>query len=171
MIRVPIPESSEFCTYSGDPSSTLRDQVRFWTQDTDPSFWLLTDWEYDYLIEYNTTNTNNDPMWVAAVACTVIASKFTREVSVSADGVSVDVGSLQRKYLDLAASLREAFDETHGDLALPTLALPSSWAQDVTIAPLLFGIGMGDNFEAGLQDYGWRRLGLERYANNPETEF
>jgi hypothetical protein len=103
----------------------------------------------------------------------VIASKFTREVSVSADGVSVDVGSLQRKYLDLAASLRDAFDETNGNVELPTLALPmATWARDWSSPPLLFGIGMSDNFEAGLQDYGWRRLGLSPIpSDRVEEEF
>jgi len=154
-----IPESSANCSYSGDPSTSLRDQVRFWTQDTDADFWILTDWEYDYLIEYTFQNTNDHPIWIASVACTVIASKFAREVSVSADGVNVDVGSLQRKYLDLASSLREAYDEEHGDMDLPTASVPmGDQTYDPSIPPLLFGIGMSDNFAAGLQDYGWRRL-------------
>ena len=166
-----IPESNELCTYSGDPSASLRDEVRFWCQDTDSDFWLMTDWEYDYLIEFTSVQTNNHPMWIASVACTVIASKFTREVSVSADGVSVDVGSLQRKYLDLSSSLREQYDEEHGNMDLPTdgQAL-GTYSYDPNIPPLLFGIGMGDNFEAGLQDYGWRRLYTSRSSGSPETE-
>jgi hypothetical protein len=167
-----IPESSTLCSYSGDPSSTLRDQVRFWCQDTDENFWILTDWEYDYLIEFTAENTNTDPVWIASVACGVIASKFTREVTVSADGVSVDVGSLQRKYMDLAVALRDQYDEQHGDLSLPTADLPTNaYTNDPTIPPLLFGIGMSDNFYAGLQDYGWRRLTASNRYSAPETDF
>lgn len=141
----------------------MRDQVRFWCQDTDADFWLLTDWEYDYLIEYNFENTNDNAVWIASIACTIIASKFSREVSVSADGVSVDVGSLQRKYLDLASSLREAYDEENGEMTLPTAGMPyGGYQYDPSIPPLLFGIGMSDNFYAGLQDYGWRRLYADR---------
>ena len=142
-------------TYSGLPGNSPRDAVRFWVQDTDPSFWLLSDDEIDYLILWVSDTTNDDPMWIASVCATVIASKFTREVSVSADGVSVDVGSLQQKYRDLAMTLRDAYDETHGDMELPSNDV---MVRDMTLPPLLFGIGMSDNFEAGNQDYGDRRL-------------
>lgn len=158
-----LPEDPDLCSYSGDPSTSLRDEVRFWCQDTDADFWLLADAELDYLIEFVTETTNSDPLWLASVAALAIASKFTREVSVSADGVSVDVGSLQRKYLDLAGALRDQYDETHGDLDLPTLSL-SRYSESLDIPPLLFGIGMADNFEAGRQDYGHRRLILPAAA-------
>lgn len=155
-----IPESSDDCSYSGDPSTTMMDAVRFWAQDTDTSFWLLTDTEYGYLIDFVTLTTNDDPIWIASVACTVIAAKFTREVSVNADGVSVDVGSLQQKYRELAMTLRDAYDETHGNLEIPsnTIYAHTNGANDPSIPPLLFGVGMNDNFEAGRQDYGNRRL-------------
>jgi hypothetical protein len=155
-----IPENSALCSYSGDPMMSVLDAVRFWTQDTDTSFWLLTDIEYLYLIDWISVTTNDDPMWIASVACTVIASKFTREVPVSADGVSVDVGQLQQKYRDLAMTLRDAYDETHGSLVIPwnTIYAHSNAYNDPSIPALLFGIGMNDNFEAGRQDYGNRRL-------------
>lgn len=166
-----IPADPSQCTYSGDPGFSTRDAVRFWCQDTDPNFWILTDWEYDYLIEFVTGNTNNDPVWIASVACNAIAGKFAKETSVSADGVSVDLGSLQRKYMELASSLRDQYDEQHGDMELPTLQLPlSAEGRDMSLPPLLFGIGMSDNFEAGNQDYGWRRLYADR-TTGPYEEF
>jgi hypothetical protein len=153
-----IPADPVRCHYSGDPSESPLDAARFWCQDTDPSFWILPDEEYEYLIDFISANTTDDPLWIASVCCTIIASKFTREVSVSADGVSVDVGALQQKYLTLAASLRDQYDETHGDLVLPSNSYPyGSYVPDTSVPPLIFGIGMSDNFEAGLQDYGWRR--------------
>ena len=150
-----IPADPAQCTYSGDPATSLRDAVRFWAQDTDSEFWIMTDVELDYLIDHVTRTTNDHPVWIASVVCIAIASKFTREVNVSADAVSVNVGDLQRKYLTLAQMLRESWDEEHGDLSLPQ---PVVWPnEDPSVPPTLFGIGMGDNFEAGLQDYGWRR--------------
>lgn len=163
-----IPENPLFCSYSGTPSSSTRDEVRFWCQDTDEGFWLMTDDEYDYVIDYVTQHTNGNPVWIASVMCNAIAAKFTREVSVSGDGISVDIGSLQRKYLDLAMTLREQHDEEHGNLDLPSL-IPAS--MDTETTPLLFGIGMNDNFQAGLQDYGGRRLFKSRQFESPETEF
>lgn len=150
-----IPADPAQCTYSGDPTTSLRDEVRFWAQDTDPEFWLLTDTEIDYLIEQTSATTNDHPVWIASRCCLAIAAKFTREINVSADAVSVGVGELQRKYLTLAQMLRESWDEEHGDMTVPP---PLVWpVGDPSIPPLLFGIGMSDNFEAGLQDYGWRR--------------
>lgn len=149
-----IPADPTQCTYSGDPASSLLDAVRFYSQDTDSSFWILTDEEMQYLIDETVRTTNDNPIWIASRVCIAIAAKFTREVNVSADAVSVNVGDLQRKYLTLAQMLREAHDEEHGEMALPGPARPGD---DLHIPPLLFGIGMSDNFEAGRQDYGYRR--------------
>lgn len=151
-----IPADPARCSYSGDPTSSLRDAVRFWAQDTDSDFWLLTDDELDYLIEQTTQTTNDHPVWIASRVCLAIAAKFTREVNVSADAVSVSVGELQRKYLTLAQMLRESWDEEHGDMTVPA---PLAWPEeDPALPPTLFGIGMNDNFEAGRQDYGGRRF-------------
>jgi hypothetical protein len=165
-----IPEDPDACSYSGDPGTSARDAVRFWCQDTEPGFWLLTDFEHDYLIEKVSADTNDDVVWIASVAATVIAAKFTREVTVSADGVSVDVGALQQKYRDLAMTLRDTYEETHGDMELPSNAL---WPnKDWSIPDLLFGIGMSDNFYAGEQDYGSRRLPASSpSAGDPALEY
>jgi len=162
---MPVPADPAACTYSGDPDTSLRDAVRFWVQDTDNSFWIFTDTEIDYISEWVITTTNSDPIWIASVVASVAAAKFTRELSVSSDGVSVDLGSLQQKYRDLAMTLRDMYDETHGDLELPSNIL-NIGQYDPTVPPLLFGIGMGDNFEAGNQEYGWRQYN----PNNAGTQ-
>lgn len=153
---MPVPANPAECTYSGDPDTSLRDAVRFWSQDTDSSFWIFTDTEIDYISEWVINTTNSDPIWIASVVATVAAAKFTRELSVSSDGVSVDLGSLQQKYRDLAMTLRDMYDETHGMLQIPDHIM-NIGVYDPTMPPLLFGIGMSDNFEAGNQEYGWRQ--------------
>ena len=152
-----LPEDPSLCSYTGDPATSLHDAVRFWAQDADPDFWFLTDSEIDYITEFVSDTTNSDPMWIASVVAISIAAKVTREVSISADGVSIDTASLQQRFLTLAQTLRDAYDETHGDMELPTPAL-SGHNPDPRVPPLLFGIGNSDNFDAGRQDYGDRRL-------------
>lgn len=140
-------------SYSGDPSSSILDEVRFWCQDTVEPRPLLFDEEITYLINKWLEPTGS-PIFVAAVACEVIAAKLTAEISVSADGVSVSLGELQQKYITLAARLRDqvkaAFDN---DIEFE---LASLWAidSDPDIPSLVFGVGFMDNMETGRQDFG-----------------
>ncbi len=151
-------------SYSGDPSVSLVDEVRFWVQDTNPDsndFWMLSDEEISYLID-QWLDSSGSVIFVSAVAAEVIAAKFTNEVSVSADGVSVSVSDLQNRYLRLAVQLREQYKNSLSYGAGPFLTgIDGMWSmvRDASIQPLIFGVGFMDNAEAGRQDYGDRHPG------------
>lgn len=136
-------------TYSGDPKTSDRDAVRFWTGDVDTTRELLSDQELDFLL----TSPYDSVLLAAAAACEVIAGRYAGEVSVSTDGTSVAVSELQNKYEQLALSLRDQYkNEASG---LPFEA-SSMWPveHDPSIKPLNFGIGFMDNAEAGSQSFG-----------------
>src|SRR5688500_12229196 len=87
-------------SYSGDPSSSSLDEVRFLLGDIDSTYPLLSDEEITYLLQERTSR------GAAADAASALAARYAREVSFSADGVSVQVEQLQEKYEKLATSLR-----------------------------------------------------------------
>ena len=139
-------------TYSGNPGYSDKDQVRFYIGDTDPSFPLLTDEEITFLL--GQWDLYNAPLYAASVAAESIGSRFAREVDVSADGVSVQVGQLQQRYVTLASQLRNQYHSLYG--FVDPIALQNTLSQDwdPSINPLVFGIGFNDNYLAGRQNYG-----------------
>ena len=145
-------------TYSGDPTTSLADAVRFYVQDTNTSDQLLADEEIQFLID-QWYEKYNSAIFVAAVAAETIASKFAREVSVSTDGVSVGTQELQSKYTDLARQLRSQYRmEQLAGGAAESFGNNFGEEFDAGIKPLSFGVGLWDNREAGQQDYGANRL-------------
>jgi len=140
-------------TYSGDPSTSEKDTIRFYLGDVDPNFPLLTDEEITFL-NSEWADIYGAPLYTAAVAAEVVASRFAREVDVSADGVSVQIGQLQQRFNDLAQSLRDQYKAQYGwfDPVVANNVLSVNW--DPEIAPLVFGIGFNDNYLAGRQNYG-----------------
>jgi hypothetical protein len=142
-------------SYSGDPSASDRDQVRFYSQDVIEARPLLQDEELDFLLS-QWADAVGSSLYVAAVACEVIAGKFAASVNVSADGMNVDQGSLQQKYNDLAASLRDQYKALY-QYDPPDLTSVLDQSTDWSILPLTFGVGFQDNNRAGLQDYGSAR--------------
>lgn len=139
-------------TYSGDPSSSDKDEVRFLVGDTDTADQLASDEEINYALAtwlpvYGTK------FWVAAAVAEQIAGKFARETSYSADGVSINLGELQQKFNERAVQLRAA----HHSLLVggtPDVGGISPYELDPLTKPLDFGTGMHDNPEAGSQAYG-----------------
>jgi hypothetical protein len=147
-------------TYSGDPSSSNTDAVRFLVGDTDPADVLLTDDEIDWLLsvwipKYDSVT------YVAAVAAEVIAGKFAREVSMSADGVSIGVNELQQKYESLAASLRDQYKAETTAVAPDVGGMLWDEEFDSSIKPLVWAKGMHDNPEYG--GTGWTEIPPEVY--------
>ena len=141
-------------SYSGDPGASQTDEVRFWCQDTDTDTQLLSNEEIGYLLAKWLPGSDS-VVFVAAVACEVIAAQYASEVDVSADGVSVSAAQLQDKYTRLAARLREQHKAAAATSAAP-LGAEAMWddTPDPRIRPLVFGVGGFDNYEAGRQDYG-----------------
>lgn len=141
-------------SYSGDPSSSDVDEVRFHVQDTDPEDKLVSDEEITYLVDYWFPVYGSN-LYAAAMVAESIAAKFARDVTVSADGVSTGTGELAQRYNDLAMSLRDAFKSKNGGGGGP-FATGTVFDQyfDSSIKPLSFGKGIHDNARAGRQDYG-----------------
>lgn len=138
-------------SYSGNPATSHRDAVRFYVGDIDPALQLLQDEDLDFLLDKWLDLYGSDLM-VAAGAAEIIANHFAREVSVSADGVSVGSAELQEKYNLLATNLREMYKIEQ----IGTPIVPGLWdtAYDPSIKVLRFGIGFTDNYLVGRQDYG-----------------
>jgi hypothetical protein len=152
-------------SYSGDPSTSLLDEIRFYSQDIDETDPLVSDEEINYLI-VNWEKVSSSPLFLAAVVCDVIAAKFTREISFSADGISVGATELQNKFVALADSLRAQYQ------AQDIGGIPSAGGMlageeyDSTIEPLVWAKGQHDNPQAGQQEYG----GFNTYHGYPERD-
>lgn len=141
-------------SYSGDPSSSDKDAVRFLVQDTDNTLELLTDEEIEYLITQWAPAYGSNT-YVAAVAAAVISRKFAGVVTISADGVSISGSDLSRKYTDMAVQLRAEYAEESAVGATVDLSnIEIAIRFDPSIAPLNFSVGMHDNARAGQQAYG-----------------
>lgn len=122
-------------SYSGDPSTSGLDAVRFWAQDTGTTG-LLSDGEVEYLIAYSGLDPVGEPIEVAAIVADRIAAKYAGEVSINSDGVSYSGDQLQQKYGALAKELRQ----THARI--------SSMAS----YPFVGGLQRGRNFGVGMHD-------------------
>lgn len=140
-------------TYSGDPGNSDLDEVRFYVQDTDKNDPLLSDEEIQYVIDTWSAVYGSNIMH-AAVCAEILAAKFAREVTYSADGVAVGANELQQKYNDLAASLRDTYKNMNIAGGPDVGGILYGETLDSGIKPLIWSVGMGDNRRAGQQDYG-----------------
>jgi hypothetical protein len=139
-------------SYSKDPADSDLDAVRFYVQDTDTEDQLLSDEEIEFLItQWNPTY--GSLIMVASMAAEALAAKFAREVSYSADGVSVGVNELQQKYDALASSLRDQYKQQVLGGGPDVGGIMYSDQPDQSIRPTIWSIGMHDNVRAGSQSY------------------
>lgn len=142
--------------------STDKDKVRFWLQDTDPDVRLLADAEIQYLVDIWMPKVDS-LIYVAAKAAEVISVKFAGVVSVSADGVNVAVADISGKYAQAAVLLEQLHrDAQIGEVDIANLMWGAH--RDHGIDPLVFGMGLHDNREAGRQDYGGENFNPWAYA-------
>lgn len=87
-------------TYSGDPSSSSRDAIRFMIGDTDTTDQLLSNEEINYvLVEQGTLHRS------AAECAFAISAKFARLMSRSIGGLSADFSAKHRQYEELGKRL------------------------------------------------------------------
>lgn len=142
-------------SYSGDPSTSDADAVRFLIGDTDPDSYLLNDAEIVYLLAVAEASGNTNPILQAAgAAAEAIAAALSREISYSADGVSVSGDTLASKFYTVGEKIRTI--GLRGDVvAGPDVGgILVAESYDSTIRPLTFAVGMHDNYLAGQQDFG-----------------
>lgn len=141
-------------SYSGSPADSQIDQVRFTLGDTNSAFPLLTDQELQFLVDQWLTRYDS-LTFVAAIAAATISRKFVGLVSVSADGVTVNTSELAQRYRDLAVALRAEYK----------LEMTGAEIDLTNTQPGRFRIGLHDNLQAGLQDFG--DFGMDADGPNP----
>lgn len=90
-------------TYSGDPRTSAKDEVRFLTGDTDVRDPILLDGEIEYLLDlYNRT-----PLNASIRACETIAAKFSRMCDETVGQVKIIFSQKHQQYIELAEKLTE----------------------------------------------------------------
>lgn len=87
-------------SYSGDPSSSNQDAVRFAIGDTDSTDQLMTDEEIAYLLTGSTVTA------ASIAACEALAAKFARQVDRSVGNLSLSSSQRAKQFTELAATLR-----------------------------------------------------------------
>ena len=139
--------------YSGEPGDADLDAVRFYVQDTNSTEPLVSDEEIAFLLD-SWMPVYDSVIYVASVVAEAISARFAREVSYSADGVSVGTNELQQKYADLALSLRDQYRAGSVAGSPDVGGIMVGEELDETIKPLIWAVGMNDNDRAGQQDFG-----------------
>lgn len=87
-------------SYSGNPSNSTGDAVRFLVGDTDTTDQLISNEEIAYFVaEFNNARRS------ASEAARAIAAKYARLMSRSIGGLSADFSAKYRQYLELADNL------------------------------------------------------------------
>ena len=145
-------------TYNGDPSASLLEAIRFYAQDTDSTDVLLTDEEISYLMT-QWADVSDNPILRASAVCETVSARFTRELSYSGDGASVNAAELQEKYSRLAADLREQYKAIDVGDGPDVGGILVGEYYDSSIKALSWAKGQHDNVEAGRQNYGGTAAG------------
>src|SRR5262245_20769600 len=89
--------------YSGNPSSSPKDDVRFHVGDTDSCDQLLKDGKIKYLL----SQSNNSVIAAAIRGCEMIAIKFARLADESVGRVSISFSQKSKAYLNMKEALRQ----------------------------------------------------------------
>lgn len=92
-------------SYSGDPTVSTRDQVRFLIGDTDSTDQQLLDKEIDWLLIE--TGTAPNAYEAAIAACTTLAARYSRKANKTTGDLSISSGDIAKHYRDLKADLRQ----------------------------------------------------------------
>lgn len=101
-------------SYSGDPSSSSRDEVRFLIGDTDADDQLLQDSEVDYLVSVSPDGSGHNYL-AASAACDAIAARYAKQISKSVGSLSIQLSEKYQHYKELADTLYDM--ATKGALA------------------------------------------------------
>ena len=106
-------------TYSGDPTASDLDEVRYLSGDTDTSEQLASDAEINYCIAREGNNTA-----AAALVCESIAANLAREVQITAGA-----GGELKLYLQ---QMSEAFSKRAHDLRIKASAFAVPYASSIS---------------------------------------
>jgi len=133
-------------SYSGDPSSSSTDSIRFLLGDTDPVDALLQDEEISFL----SSQWDGNLYFAAAAGAEQLAERFAREVPFSGDNASVDLSSLATNYAAAAVRLRNLGRRQGARGAKPyaggiSQADVDAVNNDLDRVPTSIAVGMHDN--------------------------
>lgn len=95
-------------TYSGDPTDSAKDEVRFLIGDTDSSTQLISDEEINYLVGIHPAVVGSANYLAAAAAARAVAGKYTGAVSKQVGSLRINLAERASQYAELAKSLEEA---------------------------------------------------------------
>lgn len=132
-------------TYTGSPSSSSKDEVRFLTGDTDNTSQIVTDEEILYAIGQESNNT------LAAIRVVrAILGKYARKVDKSVGDLKISNSQVVTHYKELLESLENL--RTHSDPPMPFAGGISQSGKDTLEADAdrvepSFKRGMHDNPE------------------------
>lgn len=95
-------------TYSGDPTDSAKDEVRFLIGDTDSSSQLISDEEVNYLVGIYPASAGTANFLAAAAAARSIAARYTGAVSKQVGSLRINLAERASQYAELAKTLEEA---------------------------------------------------------------
>ena len=152
------PRSGGPFSYSGDPSTSDLDAVRFLVGDTNPGAYFLNDAEIEFLLvtsgSMDSAGGTPNVIMAAGAAAEAIAAALSREVTYSADGVSISADTLASKFYTVGEKLRTLGTRSDVVAGPDTGGILVGEVYDDSIRPLVFSVGMHDNYAAGQQDFG-----------------
>jgi hypothetical protein len=134
-------------TYSGDPSTSTRNKVRFLINDTDVTDVLFSDEELDYLI----TEWGTDVYEISRACCETLISRFSRladstNKSVGDISVSESFTAKSQQYKELAESfLARKMRKTPPSPRANAESLKSTDDRDISDFNTDFFAGIHDN--------------------------
>lgn len=142
-------------SYTGDPSSSNKDALRFLIQDTNASDVLMQDAELNFIL----TEVGNSIYQAAHDACYVIGSSFARKADTSKSvgdlSLSVTYSNRSSEYRDLAERFLELSARREPPIPrYAAAAMVSTPNRDVDTPTTDFLVGQHDNLAT-------------RYGHNP----
>lgn len=95
-------------TYTGNPGSSPRDEVRFLLGDTSEADPLLQDEEIDYLLGEH----GGSAIAAAVAACEAVVAKLSREADLSSGATSISASQRRAHYASLLTQLQRRATRT-----------------------------------------------------------
>jgi len=148
--------SAQTWTYSGDPSASSLDKIRFLIGDTDPDDRQLADEEILFCVSDRPSIYS-----AAAMACRTLAAKYARSVTKQVGDLKIDATVRQQHYNDLA----DEYDAKSGEGGLSIYALSAPYAGGISVADRDAQSADSDRvdpaFEIGSMDYPGTQRGAQ----------
>lgn len=94
-------------SYSGDPASSPRDEVRFLVGDTVAASPQVSDEEIDYVLTLHGARAGYSNYEAAAVVARAIAAKYAMKMDKSVGGLSISYSQRHDHYVSLSEALEE----------------------------------------------------------------